>query len=156
MTDTRVDQAIDSPDDLLKFNQAELEHMLAEHEREIVTLTGRIEAGETNDWKRRARQALRHLRLHKDWIQRELLRRHIERKTKASEAHRELVRQAVATRAQDNDARLRRIAEANNETLRQMALFKEEVRKYVGDETYSWLWQRAEARIATEAAGGGR
>lgn len=134
----------------------ELERMQAEHESEIIKLTNRIEFGERAGAGCQA--ALRVLRLHKHWITREIKRRdEADRAVRAQEnAVREDAARAARKAAQEafaqqrvlaHAARLERVREANDETRRQMIVFKRRVREAIGDEAYLRLWEAVNAEL---------
>jgi hypothetical protein len=153
-----VARQIQSAVELQDMDAADLERMESDHQHEIVTLVGRLECRAPSDpqWARRARQALRVLRLHKHWITAELklrdkqdaaeqraeaLKAMAEAKLAAAQSHAQCVRDAEA-------ARLARMELANDLSRRHMESFKIVVKEAIGAEMYCRLWADAMKRMA--------
>ena len=135
----------------------ELALLEAEHEREIVSLVGAIDSKDDDtDWNRRARQALRILRLHQRWITRE----REERKKKAtakeigdglrslSAAKMDVSKAIRESQLLAADARRARIAAANDENNRNVSVFKAVALEVLGTEMYEHLWELTRERLS--------
>ncbi len=152
----KLARRISAPEQVTAMDDAELARLEAEHEQEIVYLVGAIEAhSEDSSWARRARQALRVLRLHKHWINRE--RGDRKKKAHAKDMGKSLQAIAAAkvevaktmqeTQRAAAEARMARIAAANDEDRRQVAMFKTVAREVLGLEMYEHLWELARQRL---------
>jgi Asp-tRNA(Asn)/Glu-tRNA(Gln) amidotransferase C subunit len=144
----QLSRVIQSVEQIDAMGIEELESLLAEHEREIVSLVGAIDSRRVDN-PVAARQAERILRLHKSWVERALSRlrlkqekeaRKLEKQSK-TEAHRQLLEKAQAEKAA-------RIAASNDENMRQIAVFKAVALEVLGAEKYLELWNQVRQRMA--------
>lgn len=147
---------ISTLDDVTAMDTASLRRMQAAHDAEIVSLQGRIETSTVDRWARSARRALQVLHMHRHWIAGELRKRE---RAEALKHQREAAQSAAAARAdnlrrfqdgvrESHQARLERIKASQDETARQIAVFKEVAREVLGMEMYSHLWELTEQRMA--------
>jgi hypothetical protein len=148
-------------EDVTAMSLPELIAAEARHQADILALTGKIESVIPQaDWTRRARQALRVLKLHRTWITQELAaKRRAEARRAAEEAvegkrqERAAARAKAAQEAQvAHQAKLDRIKASNDEAAQQVAVFKEVAREVLGAEMYEHLWELARVRIANKGA----
>lgn len=114
----------------------ELATSLAEHEAEILSLAGRIEASRSPENCGPARRALEKLNLHRRWIERE-------QQARERRLGRELAERMQAE-AQVN--KLARMRLANTTSAREMEVFKAVAREVLGAEMYDYLWQAVTQR----------
>ncbi len=157
----KLSSLIDGPEQLAAMSDLVLAQLQADHEREIVIITGALESrADDTSWARRARQALRILRLHKSWICNE----RSARKKKANQsamgpglealaaAKVEAAKVRQETQLQAIEARKARIDAANNEDRKQIAVFKAVAREVLGLEMYEHLWELTRQRLAQGGA----
>lgn len=155
----KLARRLSDPSELSAFTADELAQFEAEHEREIVYLVGAIETrNDDANWTRRARQALRILRLHKRWISAERAAR--KKKATAKEygkglqalaaAKVEVVKTVQATQKAAAEARMARIAAANDADRKTVAAFKAVAREVLGMEMYDRLWELTRQRLSRE------
>lgn len=150
---------ITSLEQVKAMTDADLELLDAQHDQEITTLTGAIEARGDGEWARRARQAMRLLQVHKHWIRTERK----ERKKNAKSAGNQEMGQALKALASAKvetankmaeiqraaaEARMARIAAANDQDRQDMLTFKAVAREVLGAEMYEHLWELTRQRIA--------
>ena len=145
----RLTSEIKSIDDVKAFTDEQLSSQLAAHEMEIVKLTGVIDSmfGVQNLIKpcRKFMQAQRILRMHKGWIAKEIADRLAAKKQASRAAHQLLAKEAKKAKAE-------RIKLSNEDTLRQVAVFKSVALEVMGREMYEHIWEMTHQRIAREAA----
>lgn len=171
-----VTALVSSYEALCGLSDADVEDLRAAHEAELVKVAGKISAAfatpGSGPYRNKMARVASLLRLHLEWIKRDIARRErIQRKAEVAvkhEAHMAFVAEERAKRRQRADqvqAQLREeaknraarealklasIAAANNETARQIAVFKAVCREVMGDEMYLHLWELT--RIRMEAA----
>jgi hypothetical protein len=147
----------------LKEMSADVLHLLeGDFEREITIVLGGLEADPHSDWARRARQAMRFLRLNKAWISEELTARkktakaeaarlQAEALKEASAAKRAAAKEATKRQTDGNQARLERMAASTAENERHIAIFKEVAREVLGGEMYAHIWELTRQRLEVSA-----
>lgn len=128
----------------------DLERMQAAHEAEIVKLENRTMFDVKDN--RRAVAALKVLRVHKQWIDRELKRRLHADMAEMSESKKARKAQAAQeqreAKARADAARMERIRAANSENQRQSEAFKRVVQEELGEAVYRQLWAKAVEHVA--------
>ena len=153
---------ISTLDDVTAMDTADLRRMQAAHDAEILSLTGRIEVSTKERWAKSAKRALEILRMHRNWIAGELRKRE---RAESLKHQREAMQSAAAARAdnlrrfqdgvrESHQARLERIKASQDETARQIEVFKEVAREVLGMEMYEHLWELTRQRLAGTAPGG--
>jgi hypothetical protein len=149
----------------LKAMSTDALHLLeGDFEREITIVLGGLEADPHSDWARRARQAMRFLRLNKAWISEELAARKKASKAEAAQKQVEALKaMADARRAnaqreietnratKKQQARIDRMAASTAENERHIAVFKEVAREVLGDEMYMHIWELTRRRLEVPA-----
>ena len=149
-------------EDVSAMDHATLRTMKAAHDAEIVSLQNRLDASTNEQWAKSGRRALHVLHAHRGWLADELRRRD---RREAMQRQRELAQSAAAARAENlkrqrehseaqHHARLQRIASANDDSAKAIAVFKEVALEVLGAEMYAHLWELARQRIEGEPAGG--
>lgn len=159
-----LSRQIVSAEQVAGLDSVVLERLDAAHAAEAISLIGRIELATDAAWIRRARQALRVLNLHRNWISAERAKRKkLEAKRHQSEARREAAqikeqnRQATAElQARQHAERLARIKAANELTAESVEVFKEVAREVLGMEMYAHLWELVGQRSSAFKAKGTR
>lgn len=147
---------IRSASQVKEMDDEELATMEGLHGAEIASLIGSMELhGDNSNWMRRARQALRVLRLHLDWIRMERGRRQRQEKRERvgaevvaiARAKVEVQQEMTNRKREVETARMARIQAANDETARQVSVFKVLVRERLGEDEYRALWAEARRRM---------
>ena len=137
--------SIKSIDDVKAFTDEELSSKLADHEMGIVKITGIIDlmysASDLSKTCRKMMQIQRILKMHKGWIANEIASRLAKKKEASRLAHNAFMREAK--KAKDE-----RIKISNEETLRNVAVFRAVALEVMGREMYEHIWQLANERIA--------
>lgn len=162
MTDTEclpLSRRIETIEQVADLPTDELDRLNAEHEAECVMLAGQIDANPEAHWVRRARQALRVLKLHQEWISRELRLRkkaaaraaHMKTFRTASEARKNARREHMEIQRAAEEARMQRIKASNDKNAQQIAIFKEVAREVLGAEMYAHLWELTQQRLEKPA-----
>lgn len=155
-------QRIESRAEVQAMSTEALHLLEGDFEREITIVLGGLEADPHSDWARRARQAMRFLRLNKAWISDELSARKKAAKAEAARLQAEALKEAAAAkraaaaeatkRQKDGSkARLDRMAASTAENERHIAVFKEVAREVLGDEMYLHIWELTRRRLEVPA-----
>lgn len=141
--------SINSIDDVKAFTDEELASKLADHEIDIVKITGIIDSmygvSDLSKTCKKMMQIQRILKMHKGWISKEIADRLAKKKEASRLAHNAIMKDAKRAKAE-------RIKLSNEETLRHVSAFKAVALEVMGREMYEHIWELTHQRLAKEAA----
>ena len=151
--DLSISRQINSFQQIEGMQTGELIRQQAAHEAECVVLAGKIDIDPRGQWARGAKQALRTMRMHRDWINRELMRREKEsaiNRQQQQEQDRAAAKLAAAEHHRAvNESRIRRIEASTNESVQAFQVFKAVCREALGRDEYDRLWELTNKRMKT-------